>query len=212
MRQLDLETEHRDLGLGSRSNNGEENPDKLPPLSAPLADGWSTPETMKPSPINCPRNMVSFFDASIRRMEEQPPAQWYFGLKTFAAAAVAHYDFRQGGVGLGDRGGLRSSFCQESKFTSDSIMNEVSQDFDDNDETRVNNNMGVTVLHRSLKQILHATRGSLEFRNQEYRPLRAYCEAFYTYACEDCNESLVWAHAQLDFEGQRASRSSATKG
>ncbi|GKT41585.1 uncharacterized protein ColSpa_01766 [Colletotrichum spaethianum] len=35
-----------------------------------------------------------------------------------------------------------------------------------------------------------------------HRPLKAFCLSFHTYAREHYNESLMWAHAQLDFGGE----------
>ncbi|KAK1636329.1 hypothetical protein BDP81DRAFT_321171 [Colletotrichum phormii] len=240
----DLETEHGDLGLGSRSNSSRENnPDELPPLSAfgrRLADprnheafadlrdqiknqargniglarlrldGLHPTQSLDAVAVQAdklPANIVSFFDAGIRRIEERPPAQRDLGLK--AIAAVAHYDFLEGGVAYEI---VEKVLHRAAKASARASAKRANSTPTVSSSMRSNKTLAATkrpeattwvhVPHRSLEEMLHATRGFLEFGNQEHRPLRAYCEAFHTYAQEDYNESLVWAHAQLDFEGE----------
>lgn len=146
-----------------------------------------------------PANIVAFFDAGIRRIEDQPPARRDLGLK--AIAAVAHYHYADGGLAYAalDRILRRASARGHATRTQSAPVVSTTTKRMHGSNTAVD---VVHVPHRSLEEMLHAACGFLTVETLEHRPLRAYCESFHTYARENYNESLVWAHAQLDFRGE----------
>ncbi|KAK1985868.1 hypothetical protein LZ30DRAFT_685846 [Colletotrichum cereale] len=146
-----------------------------------------------------PANIVGFFDVGIRRIEKQPPSQRDLGLKVIAA--VAHYDFFSGIEYEDLRGIIRRSTKTSARphakrtTSTPTVSTRRRRSTMPAPET-------AHVAHRSLEEMLHAARGFLTFMNNKNgRPLVAFCESFHTYARENYNESLVWAHAQLDFGG-----------
>ncbi|KAK1961345.1 hypothetical protein LY78DRAFT_588937 [Colletotrichum sublineola] len=147
-----------------------------------------------------PANIVDFFDAGMGRIEEQPPSQRDLGLKVIAA--VSHYDFALGIEYEHLQGIIRRSTKTPARAHAKRTTSTPTVS-----TRRRRSTMPVPgmahVAHRSLEEMLHAARGFLTFRNEETRPLVAFCESFHTYARENYNESLVWAHAQLDFGGDR---------
>ncbi|TDZ73418.1 hypothetical protein CTRI78_v001099 [Colletotrichum trifolii] len=55
--------------------------------------------------------------------------------------------------------------------------------------------------HHSLEEMLYAARGFLVAGGSSRQPLRAYCEASYTYVQEDYNEALAESRSHLDSGG-----------
>ncbi|KAK1990785.1 hypothetical protein LX36DRAFT_691567 [Colletotrichum falcatum] len=152
-----------------------------------------------------PANIVDFFDAAVGLIEEQPPPQRDLGLKVIAA--VAHYDYALGIEYEHLQDVVRRSTktpaaagarAHPKRMTSAPTVSTRTR------RTRPGTGTAAAahVAHRSLEEMLHAARGFLKARNGENRPLVAFCESFHTYAREHYSESLVWAHAQLDFGGR----------
>ncbi|KAK2028801.1 hypothetical protein LX32DRAFT_618426 [Colletotrichum zoysiae] len=149
-----------------------------------------------------PANIVDFFDVGIGRIEAQPPSQRDLGLKVIAA--VAHYDFTLGIEYEHLQGIIRRSTktparAHAKRTTSTPTVSTRRRRGSSTPAPETSSH----VAHRSLEEMLHAARGFLTFRNEKSRPLVAFCESFHTYAREHYNESLVWAHAQLDFGGEK---------
>ncbi|KAF6801240.1 TOL protein [Colletotrichum sojae] len=225
----DLEAEHGDLGLGSsddgkppksafgRKLSDPRNHEALSTLQEQLryhAQGNVSLARLRLDNVHrtqsvdkitsawadtLPANIVAFFDAGIRRIEDQPPARRDLGLK--AIAAVAHYHYSDGGLEYAalDRILRRASARGHATRTQSAPVVSTTIKENKNMSTAVD---AVHVPHRSLEEMLHAVCGFLTIGVLGHRPLQAYCESFHTYARENYNESLVWAHAQLDFGGE----------
>ncbi|KZL85537.1 ankyrin repeat-containing protein [Colletotrichum incanum] len=143
-----------------------------------------------------PANIVGFFDVGIRRIEEQSPSQRSLGLKVIAA--VAHYDFALGIEYENLQRILRRSTKTPARAHAKRTTSTPTVSTRLRRSTMPAPEMS-DMPHRSLEEMLHAARGFLTFGNMGHRPLMAFCQSFHTYAREHYNESLVWAHAQLDF-------------
>lgn len=118
-----------------------------------------------------PQNFIAMFDAIIESIEQQPRGPRELGLKSIAA--MVHCPLEQG-VEFADL----EKWLQEHASLSENRRH---------------------IPHRSLEEILHATKGLLVVQHLEHRPLQAFHKDFYEYARESYHESLAWAHAQLQF-------------
>ncbi|KAL0934505.1 TOL protein [Colletotrichum truncatum] len=223
----ELEMEHGDLGLKStkeekppmsdlgRSLTDPRNHEALATLrsrTADQADGnvslallrlnnvhqlQSVDSILSPLSDVLPANVVAFFDAGMQRIEEQPPYLRDLGLKVIAA--VAHYGYHTGlGYEVLDKliqNSLQTPARQQPTRTQSLPVAPTTAATEAMEELAV-----FHVPHRSLEEMLHAARGFLVMGTLGYRPLRAYCQAFYVYVKENYNESLVRARAKLDFD------------
>ncbi|EFQ30866.1 hypothetical protein CGRA01v4_12936 [Colletotrichum graminicola] len=225
----DLEMEHGELGLGSENPDkpppsalgrrlldprNQESLDRLRDRVSSQAKGNISLARLRLDNVHqtqsmgalfarsdvLPANIVDFFDVGIGRIEEQPPSQRDLGLKVIAA--VAHYDYT-----LGIEYEHLQAIIRRSTKTPARARAKRTTSTPTVSTRRRRSTMPASetshVAHRSLEEMLHAARGFLAFRNEENRPLVAFCESFHTYARENYNESLVWAHAQLDFGGEK---------
>lgn len=223
----DLEMEHGDLGLGTtkddkppRSNLGRLLADPvnhaalatLRSRTLDQADGnislallrlnnvhqlQSVESIVSPLADVLPANIVSFFNAGIQCIEEQPWARRDLGLKVIAA--VAHYDYHTG-IGYESlesllRNSSKSSAMQQpTRAQSASFAGSAAA-------TKMEAGLtGIHVPHRSLEELLHSARGFIIMGPLGHRPLKAYSQAFHVYVQENYNESLVRAREKLDFD------------
>ncbi|KAI1502242.1 hypothetical protein F5X99DRAFT_427391 [Biscogniauxia marginata] len=195
----DLESNHGDLGLNSiasakpplsglgKAFNKRRNRDKLKELIDEIEfQSWSNiamarlrleivHEMSTPDEIvvadRLPRSIAAIFDAGIRQIEQQPESEREVGLK--AIAAMSHFEYEQG---------VDFDILQR-------LLRRTSRQ-----------SPRLSMLPRSLEEILQATKGFLIVENLDECPFKAYNEAFHTYARDNYNESLLWAHAELDFD------------
>ncbi|KAI8212125.1 hypothetical protein K4K52_008867 [Colletotrichum sp. SAR 10_76] len=145
-----------------------------------------------------PVNIVGFFRAGMRRVEEQPPERRDLGFKVIAA--VTQYNY---GVGIPYealdkllRNPTKTSARQQPLRTQSApVVSGVKR--------KAGPDPAPThVPHRSLEEMLHAACGFVVMVPLGNRPLRAYSEAFHEYA-RHYHEDLRWAHAQLNFDSVR---------
>ncbi|KAK2780269.1 ankyrin repeat-containing protein [Colletotrichum kahawae] len=145
-----------------------------------------------------PVNIVGFFRAGMRRVEEQPPERRDLGFKVIAA--VTHYNY---GLGIPYealdrllRNPTKTSARQQPLRTQSApVVSGVKRKAGPDPAPS-------HVPHRSLEEMLHAACGFVVMVPLGNRPLRAYSEAFQEYA-RHYHEDLRWAHAQLDFDSVR---------
>ncbi|KAH7036328.1 hypothetical protein B0J12DRAFT_789052 [Macrophomina phaseolina] len=199
----DLQTEHGDLGLlemapgdpdcPSLSTLGEElaknrhqsSAKRLVDMISRQASGNISMARLTLERVHCmhtikgveafadrlPISFIATFDAIMEGIENQPCGIRELGLKAIAAMANCPFDQGVEFVNL-------ERWLQEHSSLSDNERH---------------------IQHRSLEEILHATKGVLVVPHYAHRPLKAFHQDFYEYARERYRESLVWAHAQLRF-------------
>ncbi|KAK1976454.1 hypothetical protein LZ30DRAFT_734607 [Colletotrichum cereale] len=161
----------------------------------------SVESILRPLPDVLPANTVAFFHAGMRRIEEQSPSQRDLGFKVIAA--VAHYGYHRG-IKYEVLDALlhsptktlarhRPTGTQPAPFVSTTAST----------ETRAGP-LAIPVPHRRLGEMLHSACGFLVTNapvdSLHLATLRTYCKEFHVYAQDNYNESLLWAHAQLDFD------------
>lgn len=150
-----------------------------------------------------PANIVSFFNAGIQCIEEQPGALRDLGLKVIAA--VAQYDYHTG-IGYESLEKLLRNSSQVSASRQPTRA-QPAPCTGSATATRMEAGLtGIHVPHRSLEELLHSTRGFIIIGPLGNRPLKTYSQAFYVYVQENYNESLVRARERLDFDSVTVNR------
>lgn len=144
-----------------------------------------------------PSNIVAFFDAGMKRIEEQAPPQRSLGLRVIAA--VTNFDFDQRGLGFEVlyevlRNAERPDARHEANraHAAPVMSTTVIPKSDGEDED-------AHVLGPRLREMLHATRGFVVVKPFADYPMVACCETFHMYAKENYNEALMQAREGLDF-------------
>ncbi|TDZ18759.1 hypothetical protein Cob_v008211 [Colletotrichum orbiculare MAFF 240422] len=224
----DLELEHGDLGLQStkepkpplsklgRSLNDVPNKEAIEQLQERIsqqADGnialallrlgnlhklQSAEAALAPSADVLPSNIVAFFHAGIDNIKRQPAAERDMGLKVIAA--VARCDFLAGIPYEVVHRVIRKSPKTSRTHLPARIQSAPAVPTTTRAETEDLVALSHST-HHSLEEMLYAARGFLVTGGSSRQPLRAYCEAFYTYVQEDYNEALAESRNHLDFGG-----------
>ncbi|KAF0330950.1 ankyrin repeat-containing protein [Colletotrichum asianum] len=158
----------------------------------------STESVFSPLADVLPVNIVGFFRAGMRRVEEQPPERRDLGFKVIAA--VTHYNY---GLGIPYEALDRLLRNPTKTLTRQQPLRTQSAPVVSGVKRKAGPDPAPThVPHRSLEEMLHAACGFVVMVPLGNRPLRAYSEAFHEYA-RHYHEDLRWAHAQLDFDSVR---------
>ncbi|TDZ29072.1 hypothetical protein C8035_v004609 [Colletotrichum spinosum] len=224
----DLELEHGDLGLQStkepkpprsklgRSLSDVPNKEAIEQLQERIsqqADGnialallrlgnlhklQTAEAALSPLADVLPSNIVAFFHAGIDNIKRQPAAERDLGLKVIAA--VARCDFLAGIPYEVVHRVIRKS--PKTLRTHLPARIQSAPAVPTTTRTETEDLVALSHLtHHSLEEMLYAARGFLVTGGSSRQPLRAYCEAFYTYVQEDYNEALAESRSHLDFGG-----------
>ncbi|TEA19932.1 hypothetical protein C8034_v004178 [Colletotrichum sidae] len=224
----DLELEHGDLGLQStkepkpprsklgRSLSDVPNKEAIKQLQERIsqqADGnialallrlgnlhnlQTAEAALAPLADVLPSNIVAFFHAGIDNIKRQPAAERDLGLKVIAA--VARCDFLAGIPYEVVHRVIRKSPKTSRTHLPARIQSAPAVPTTTRTETEDLVALSHST-HHSLEEMLYAARGFLVTGGSSRQPLRAYCEAFYTYVQEDYNEALAESRSHLDFGG-----------
>ncbi|KAF0316115.1 heterokaryon incompatibility protein, partial [Colletotrichum asianum] len=144
-----------------------------------------------------PANIVAFFDAGMKRIEEQASPQRALGLRVIAA--VTNFDFDRRGLGFEVldevlRNAERPNVRHEANRThSAPVMSTTPLPKKEREDTDAH------VLGPRLREMLHATRGFVVVKPFADYPMVAYCKTFHMYAKENYNEALMQAREAIHF-------------